>query len=270
MVKPLKIKARKRISGPIFSMKAMGALKKAAFYSFPYILTLTALGILLGSVVAYAVGSPTFHLAEVKILNIGTLTSDQAFQFCGLKPGENLITLDLVSVQQTIKRRHPEFKEVVVRRVLPNRVEVMLKRRTPVAQVDFRRFVQVDKDLVILPGSGTVPFKNLTVIQGAPHPQQGLAVGTPLTGFAAKKALFLMMRIKQSNVLKKQHLSKIDVTDVKNVSFYVDQTIEIRIGENHWNERLKILEQTLKSVELDASKIRYIDLRFDDVVIGPK
>ena len=75
--------------------------------------------------------------------------------------------------------------------------------------------------------------------------------------------------IKHSNVLKKHLLSKMDITDPKNVSFYVDQTIEVKIGESHWIERLKILEQTLKSVELDPSKIRYIDLRFDDVVVGP-
>ena len=35
-------------------------------------------------------------------------------------------------------------------------------------------------------------------------------------------------------------------------------------------ERFKILDQTLKIIELDRSKIRYIDLRFDDVVIGPR
>ena len=46
--------------------------------------------------------------------------------------------------------------------------------------------------------------------------------------------------------------------------------IEIRIGNNHFIERLKILDQTLRTLALDAAKIRYIDLRFDDVVIGPR
>ena len=99
---------------------------------------------------------------------------------------------------------------------------------------------------------------------------QGLLVGVTLTDGMAKKALALMGIIKRSNVLKKHVLTKVDVTDSKNVSFYVDQTLEIKIGESHWIERLKILEQTLKSVTLDPSKIRYIDLRFDDVVIGPR
>ena len=46
--------------------------------------------------------------------------------------------------------------------------------------------------------------------------------------------------------------------------------MEIKIGNNHFIERLKILDQTLKTLALDTAKIRYIDLRFDDVVIGPR
>jgi cell division septal protein FtsQ len=223
----------------------------------------------LGTVVAYAVNSPTFQLSEVKLLNVGTMTQEQAFQFCALRKGENLITLDLVSVQQAIRTRHPEFKEVVVRRVLPNRIEVLLKRRTPVAQVDYGRFIQVDRDLVILPGSSMTPFKNLTQIKGAMQPRQGLMVGVTLTDPMSKKALVLMDIVKRSNVLKNHTLTRIDITDHKNVVLIVDQSIEIRMGESHWMERLKILEQTLRAVEFSSAKIRYVDLRFDDVVIGP-
>jgi cell division septal protein FtsQ len=260
MPKPIRSKNKQRIAG----------LKRSFVYSLPYILSLAVAGLLFGGVIAYAVNSPTFELNEVKVLNIGTLTPDEAFKFCELNQGENLILLDLVNVQQVIKRRHPEFKEVLVRRVLPNRIEVMLKRRTPVAQVAFSRFVQVDKDLVILPGSSAVPFRNLTVFEGAPLPREGLAVGAALRDPVTKKALRLMEVVKRSNILRRHGLSKIDLGDPKNISLIVDSDIEIRIGNNHFIERLKILDQTLKTLELDRSKIRYIDLRFDDVVIGPR
>jgi len=228
------------------------------------------IGVLFGTVIAYAINSPTFDLKEVEILNAGVLAPEQAFKFCELRKGENLITLDLVGVQQVIKRRHPEFKEVRVRRVLPSRIEVLLKRRTPVAQIAFSRYVQVDKDLVILPGSSSVPFKNLTTLEGAPIPRAGLAVGVTIEDLITKNALKLTDIIKRSNILRKHTLTQIDIGDPKNISFTVDSSIEIRIGNGHFSERLKILDQTLKTVELDSKKIRYIDLRFDDVVIGPR
>lgn len=270
MARPSRIKFKKKAIGSTLSIKLAGALKKIFLLSLPYVFSFTLAGVLFGVVIAYAVNSATFQLKEVKVLNIGTLTPQQAFAFCELQPGENLITLDLVGVQEVIKRKHPEFKEVRVARVLPNRVEVLLKRRTPAAQVTFSRYIQVDKDLVILPGSSSVPFKNLTIIEGAPTPREGLYVGVMIQDEMTKKAMRLADMIKRSNILRKHLLTKVDISDPKNIAFFADNDIEIKIGDSHIIERLKILDQTLKTIELDSHKIRYIDLRFDDVVIGPR
>jgi len=269
-MKPIKIKSRKKSVNSRLSIKVMAGLKKFLIASAPYLISLTVIGVFFGGVIAYALNSSTFQLREVRILNIGTLTPEQSFAFCELVPGENLITLDLVNVQQMIKRKHPEFKEVLVHRVLPNRVEVMLKRRTPVAQVAYGRYVQIDKDLVILPGSSAVPFKNLTVIEGVPVPGEGLYVGVSIQDSHAKKAIRIVEWVKQSNILRGHLLTKIDIGDPKNILLFADSDIEIRLGNNHLMERFKILDQTLRNVALDSSKIRYIDLRFDDVVIGPR
>ena len=270
MVKPVRSRIKRRASGSPSSVKLLGVARKIVLRSLPYALSLTTVGLLFGGVVAYAVNSPTFELRSVNVLNMGTMTPVQAFKFSELQPGENLIHLNLVNVQQVIKKNHPEFKEVRVRRVLPNRVEILLKRRTPVAQAVFSRFVQVDKDLVVLPGSSTAPFRNLTVIEGSPLPKGGLFVGSTLSDPASQKALWLMEAVKRSGVLRKHALTKIDIADPKNFSLIVDGSVEIKIGNNHFIERLKILDQTLKTLDLDSAKIRYIDLRFDDIVVGPR
>ncbi|OIO37393.1 MAG: hypothetical protein AUJ72_04645 [Candidatus Omnitrophica bacterium CG1_02_46_14] len=270
-MKPIKMKPRKRSVNSRLSVKLVAGLQKFLITAAPYIISLVVIGVFFGGVIAYALNSSAFALQEVQILNIGTLTPDQSFKFCELTPGENVITLDLVNVQQMIKRKHPEFKEVLVRRVLPNRVEVLLKRRTPVAQVVYSpRYVQIDKDLVILPGSSPIPFKNLAIIQGALVPNEGLFVGVSIQDPNTKKAMKLTELIKQSNLLRNHHLTKIDIGDPKNLVLFVDSDIEIRIGNSHLIERFKILDQTLKTIVLDRSKIRYIDLRFDDVVVGPR
>ncbi len=269
-MKPLKTRSKKKTSNSRFSFKLFAGAEKFLLASVPYVISLAVIGVFFGGVIAYALNSSAFQLQEVKILNIGMLTPEQSFKFCELNPGENLIMLDLVNVQQMVKRKHPEFREVLVHRVLPNRIEVTLKRRTPVAQVAYARYVQIDKDLVILPGSSVMPFKNLTIIQGVAAPREGLYVGVSIQDGQAKKAIKLAELIRQSSILKKHALTKIDIGDPKNISLFVDSDIEIRIGSSHLIERFKILDQTLKNIALDRSKIRYIDLRFDDVVIGPR
>ena len=270
MAKPIKNKLKKRNTGTGFSFKLSSFLTRAVTFSIPYVLSLTLVGILVGSAAAFTLNSPTFVLTDVRVMNVGTLTPAQAFQFCELQKGENLIALDLVNVQQVIKRRHPEFKEVQVRRILPNRIEVVLKRRTPTAQIAFSRFLQIDREFVILPGSSVTPFKNLTIIEGSPLPREGVRIGAKVSDSQTVKALKLSEIIKRSKILKDHQLTKVDMGDPNNFSLIVDGEIDIKIGRNHFIERLKILDQTLKTVELDRSKIRYIDLRFDDVVIGPR
>ncbi len=272
MVKPAKLKTRrKNQNSPFLPVRFLNRLRQGFFYSLPYILSLTAVGLLFGTVIAYALSSSTFQITEVKILNAGAMTDAQAFDFCELKKGESLISLDLVGVQEVIKRKHPEFKEVRVRRVLPNQIEVFLKRRTPVAQAVFSsRYIQIDKDMVLLPGAGGVAFHNLTIIEGAPAPVDGLFVGVTLRDPATQKAVKLADAVKQSGVLRGHLLTHVNISDPNNIFLLVDGQIEIRFGGAHYMERLKILDQTLRRVPLDSSKIRYIDLRFDDVVVGPR
>lgn len=271
MVKPVKSRSRLKNGGAVLSMKLLGSLKRGLVVSLPYVLSLTLVGVLFGAVVAHALSSPAFRLSEVRILNAGTLTQQQSFAFCDLRPGESLINLDLVAVQQVIKRRHPEFKEVIVRRILPNRVDVALKRRTPSAQVLIGgRHVQIDRDLVVLPGSSPSPFRNLTIITGTSAPRSGLGIGSVLRDANTRKAVKFMEVLRRTDILKKHTLSRIDVTDPRNLRFYVDSDIEVRMGYDHFIERLKILGQTVRTLELDRNRISYIELRFDDVVVGPR
>ena len=155
-------------------------------------------------------------------------------------------------------------------RVLPSRVEVLLKRRTPVAQIAFSRFVQVDRYLVVLTGSSNEAFANLPIITGTPMPKNGVYVGTRIKDPITRRAIRLADIIIRSKLLGKHELSKVDIGDPKNISFYIDSDIEVRIGSAQYMERLRTLSETLRAVDLDKKKIRYIDLRFDDVVIGPR
>ncbi len=270
MVKPLRGRSRGRNVNPLFKLKLGVWLRKGLLSMVPYLFTLVFIGLLFGGAVAYAVTSPVFRLADVRILNIGTVTQEQAFNFCELHRGENLIQLDLVAVQQVIKRKYPEFKEVRVRRVLPNRIEVVLKRRTPAAQVFLTKYYQIDRDLVVLRGFGQSSFRNLMVIEGIEAPSGGIFAGQTLKATAAKKAMALADMIRRLPLIEKHQLSRINVQDPKNIIFFLDEDVEVRIGGNHFEERLKVLNETMKTVDVDPAKIRYIDLRFDDVVIGPR
>lgn len=79
----------------------------------------------------------------------------------------------------------------------------------------------------------------------------------------------LLRELKKAKFLKNYGANRIDAGDLENLSFYLASGVEVRIGPENFKDRLETLSRTLKDPRLVMDKIKYIDLRFKDVVIGP-
>ena len=77
--------------------------------------------------------------------------------------------------------------------------------------------------------------------------------------------------ISRNKKLSKFKLKNIDVTDIRNISFYFDaENVEIKIGDNEFNKRLDALGTVLEQLGQDIGRVKYIDLRFEDPIVGPR
>lgn len=65
-------------------------------------------------------------------------------------------------------------------------------------------------------------------------------------------------------------MTRIDASDINELSFYLDDDLEIRIGYENFKERLNNLKVTLRDSRLLKDRVKYIDVRYEDVTIGPK
>ena len=83
-------------------------------------------------------------------------------------------------------------------------------------------------------------------------------------------AIELLNRIKKSKFLSGYSANTIDAGDVRNILLYLKNGVEVRMGGEDFEDRLDVLQKTLRDTRLVMDKIKYIDVRFKDVVIGPK
>ena len=182
--------------------------------------------------------------------------------------GRNIFDIDIDSISSRIKSGHPVIKKAVVKRVLPNRLEIDIIPRVPVAKIKDRRYYfPVDEDGMVL--SPELKSGKLPVIIGLSmwlRPR----VGEKLKSGQLRKAFSLIDALKKRKVSVVHSVSVIDVSNLANLSFHFEDGIEVRVGDDDFPERLKKLNETLSSPGLDKGNIKYIDLRFSDVVIGPK
>jgi len=82
--------------------------------------------------------NPAFAIAEIDARTDGVIAPDQIRRLSGVKPGKNLMDLDLKSVKRDLEL-DPHIKSVSVERVLPRTLRIRVMEREPVAQVNLPR-----------------------------------------------------------------------------------------------------------------------------------
>lgn len=75
-----------------------------------------------------------FAIEQVEVKTDGVISPDQLRRWCGVKPGQNLLALDLTRVKRDLELV-PLIQSAAVERVLPHTLRVRVAEREPVAQV---------------------------------------------------------------------------------------------------------------------------------------
>lgn len=178
--------------------------------------------------------------------------------------------INLGQLKQKILANHPEFRVVVVRRIFPNALKIEIESRRPVAQIFLKKYYLTDKDGRILPSSKNLPDPELPVINGLELEAADLKIGKEYQLDRLQKALAFIEAVETTRAIHLSEVTSIDVLDNKSLDFYLKSGIQVKIGKEMFSERLKVLSKTLEQLNVPQEQVRYIDLRFDDPVIGPK
>ena len=185
--------------------------------------------------------------------------------------GVNIFLVDLKDFKERIEDAHPELKDIVVRRALPNRLVVQARKRAAIAQVYGDRLYFLDRDGVFLTDVKSAAEEKIPLISGIR--------ASPFRSTVAQKeridkALFLIDAVSQNRRLSRYKLRTIDITDSRNISFFLDANdvakVEIKIGDAEFNKRLDTLGTVLEQLGKDIDRVKYIDLRFEDPIVGPR
>ncbi len=183
--------------------------------------------------------------------------------------GKNTFKVNLKEVSDMLKKRHPEFKDIIVRRVLPDRLKIDATVTRPVALVMDHKYVPVDSEGVILYDIDSSTWKKLPLITGFDvSPRERM--NRRCDSMRLKITLGLLAAIEESQLLAEHDLNSIDASNRRNISFYLEDGLEVKIGNERFGERLEVLKKVLRDPKLSLSRMKYVDLRFEDAVIGTK
>ncbi len=211
---------------------------------------------------------PAFNIERI-ILEGSSLTTEEVAKFCDIDLPVNIFEINLDEVAIDIKRLHPEIEDVFVKRRLPDTLLISIERRKPVAEIKVQdRFYQVDKDGFILPGYSTDSSLELPEIVGL---RESIILRSLLKECNSDRlhyALRILKSLKENGIVKFHKVGSIDVSNSRSIIFILDDKVEVRLKRDDCERKIKVLGESLPSIDLD--EVEYIDLRFEDVVIGTR
>jgi len=204
--------------------------------------------------------SPRFAISTVEIRTGARVKAEDVRKLTGIMEGKNIFSFQLANAVHQIEF-HPWVLRATVTRKLPDRVEIVVTERVPMAMAALGWLYYVDQECHVfkrvLPGESL----DYPVLTGLNLDQ--VISDQPTTEAEIRKALAVLELAKSSKVLPEKAISEVHLDPTYGVSLVTAQEgLWIRLGEGDFAERWQRLERVLVELAGDWAKVEMIDLNF--------
>ncbi len=207
---------------------------------------------------AFVYENADFAIQQIDVQTDGKIAPEQLRRWTGVKPGANLIALDLAAVKRNLELVSM-IESVSVERVLPRTLKVRVTERDPIAQVNIPRadaaggivvsVFQLDADGVVMtpldPRVCTVPLAQmnpqLPVIAGLNYFQ--LQAGRRIEMPQVQAALRLIAAFDKSPMAGLVDLQRVDVSAPGVIIATTGQGSEVTFGLKDFDQPLQRWQQ---------------------------
>jgi cell division protein FtsQ len=219
--------------------------------------------------------NPAFGLQQIDLQTDGVISLEQLRRWAGVKPGDNLLAMDLATVKRNLET-NPFIQKASVERILPRTLCIRVSEREPVAQVIVQRqrpsgdtqqvTYQLDAQgcvmLPLEPQQRSVPInpaaEQLPIITGIKT--SDLQPGRSLDSVQTHAALNLVQAFDRSQMGGFIDLKKVDASSPEVLVATTGQGSEITFGLNDMDQQLRRWHDIYEMGQRMSKAIANIDL----------
>jgi cell division septal protein FtsQ len=212
--------------------------------------------------------NPSFAIQNIEVFTDGVISADQLRRWSGVKPGDNLLALDLSRVKRNLEMV-AVIKSSSVERILPATLRIRVTEREPVAQINVPHprpgggielvVFQIDADGCVMipldPRQRSVPLQaddSLPVLSGISlgDLQPGRKIETRQT----QAALRLLAAFQSSPMASLVELKRIDIASRDVIEITTGQGSDITFAPDNFDQQL-VRWQAVHEWGLKANKV---------------
>jgi len=185
--------------------------------------------------------------------------------------GHNLFSVDLMKVENKVRAKYPHIGDLKVLRHFPDGIAIIGFLRRPVAEAALNgHILEISADGYFL--------RHVERAEDPLPVVRGLKSANAMPGErVADGNLFMAMNIieliKNARPLSSLGFREVDITDpLKITCRFRDEALnfDVFIEKERITDKLKVLSSIVERSDLELTQVKYIDLRFDEPVIGRK
>lgn len=215
--------------------------------------------------------SSYFDAKRIEVSGTNRLSPQEMLDFVGLKPGVNLLALNLSLVRKRLIS-HPWVADATLRRELPDGLVIAIKEHRALAVVDLGRKFVINDEGVIFKEAKTFDLQRLPRVTGLQYAD--MAVGDQETSPAFDAVMSVLVMGKQpGSPLPNRAIKQVAVDRDMGLQLYAfDERLAIRLGYNQYVKKYQRLATALYYFDKSslAAEIEWIDLRNPErIVINP-
>jgi cell division protein FtsQ len=217
-----------------------------------------------GAAIQYGLNAPYFAVAAIEVRGTSRMSEARIVEAAGVEVGTSIFRLSPYEAARRLEYL-PEIRHAEVIRELPNRVTIIVEERRPFTLVHAGRLHWIDEEGVALGPVGQAVTPSAPVISGLlPEELERMREHPSPRGQMAIALIRLLLRSRSPLT---GQISEIDVSRADGPVLYTVDGIEVRLGADEWDGRLRRLESVLREVASVPDPVTSIDLRFRDQVV---
>lgn len=208
-------------------------------------------------------GAPALQVSRIVVQGNHRLSNGEVLALVDGLRGRNILTVKLAEWQKRLLAS-PWVEEARLRRVLPSRIDIVIRERQPmgIGRLSGSLYLVDGRGIVIDEFGPNYADLDLPMIDGlAARPSEGSsAVDQARAQLAARLIEALDTRPDLAD-----RVSQIDVTDAHDAVVILEgDTAMLRLGEEEFVDRIQEYLDVAPALRERVANIDYVDLRFDE------
>ncbi len=210
-------------------------------------------------------------LTTSELFDVHDVAIDASLQFVDISDlqrlkGRNIFKVDIRRLHNRIKSQYPQVSDLTVRRELPDRLRISAKKREALFQTFHKgKTLLVDADgvaMYYISGVIDLPMVQRAlpsaakVTPGGSLPQGSIALAVRIIRGLKSRPHTAPVKLLSVNMA---NLSKIDVAF---------NGLHVILDQDNYTSKLDMLEMLLAQKKIDFAQVKYVDLRFNEPVMG--